>query len=183
MKLVDLSGLEPPRYYDFPPAPQAGAYCQFRHRSIEIDEGFGTRTQSCVYLRWCFPHLYVRTTGIGCPDRVICPLSWRTKMLPCLLLAGSSAFVTAKRTAIHHASPVPSLINGRGRRSRTFAFSSQNWRAAVIPHPDMKGLSQATCLRHTLMMLPSRHDWESDPFVWGIEHPLHIFVRPFFGAN
>ena len=41
----------------------------------------------------------------------------------------------------------------------------------------MKGLSQATCLRHTWMMLPSRHDWESDPFVWGIEHPLHIFVR------
>lgn len=113
LKLVDLSGLEPPRYYDFPPAPQAGAYCQFRHRSIEIDEGFGTRTQSCVYLRWCFPHLYVRTTGIGCPDRVICPLSWRTKMLPYLLLAGSSAFVTAERTAIHHASPVPSLINGR----------------------------------------------------------------------
>lgn len=107
--MVDLRGLEPPRYYDFPPAPQAGACCQFRHRSIEIDEGFGTRTQSCVYLRWCFPHLYVRTTGIGCPDRVICPLSWRTKMLPYLLLAGSSAFVTAKRTAIHHASPVPSL--------------------------------------------------------------------------
>ena len=45
-------------------------------------EGSGTRTQSCVHLRWRFPRLCIRTTGIGCPDRVICPLSWRTKMLP-----------------------------------------------------------------------------------------------------
>ena len=33
-KLVVLRGLEPPRYYDFPTAPQAAAYCQFRHRTI-----------------------------------------------------------------------------------------------------------------------------------------------------
>lgn len=83
--------------------------CLSKTNLVEIDEGSGTRTQSCVYLRWCFPHLYVHTTGIGCPDKVIYPLSWRTMMSLCLLLAGSSAFVTAKWTVIHHTIPIPSF--------------------------------------------------------------------------
>lgn len=45
-------------------------------------------------------------------------------MLQNLLLTGSSAFVTAERTAMHHASPIPSLKIGGSDGSRTHYLSA-----------------------------------------------------------
>lgn len=46
------------------------------------------------------------------------------------LLAGSSAFVTAKRTAMHHASPVPSLKMVGVERVELSPFAPK---ASVLP--------------------------------------------------
>lgn len=104
----------------------------FQNQSSENWQGIWDSNPKLCVPTIVFSPPYVHTTGIGCPDKVIYPLCLEDLMLLYLLLAGSSAFVTAKWTVIHHTIPIPSFWSERGiSKSRGFRTSSQNQPASI----------------------------------------------------